>query len=96
MPNDTITPHPSHSPRAYQIKVAGRLSETWAEWFDGLTITHTDQDETLLTGRVVDQAALQGLLKKIRDLGLPLLSVNPVEPSTSDEGGTAHEPSPKE
>ena len=96
MPNDTIPPHPSHSPRAYQIKVSGRLSETWAEWFDGLTITHTDQDETLLTGRVVDQAALQGLLKKIRDLGLPLLSVNPFEPNTSDKGGTAHEPSPKE
>ena len=95
MPNDAITPPQSHSPRAYQIKVAGRLSETWAEWFDGLTITHTDHDETLLTGRIVDQAALQGLLKKIRDLGLPLLSINPVEPAAPD-GGEAPDPSPKE
>lgn len=95
MPNDAITSPQSHSPRAYQIKVAGRLSETWAEWFDGLTITHTDHDETLLTGRIVDQAALQGLLKKIRDLGLPLLSINPVEPAAPDSG-EAPDPSPKE
>ncbi len=96
MANDAITPPQFHSPQAYQIKVSGRLSETWAEWFGGLTITHTDHDETLLTGRIVDQAALQGLLKKIRDLGLPLLSVNPVEPNTPDAGDPTHDLSPKE
>ena len=96
MPNDAITPPQSHSPRAYQIKVAGRLSETWAEWFDGLTVTVTENDETLITGWVVDQAALQGLLKKVRDLGLPLLSVNPVEPTTPAAGDTARDISPKE
>ena len=54
------------------------------KWFDGLTITLEEDGDTLLTGPVVDQAALHGLLKKVRDLGLPLLSVNPVEPDAEE------------
>jgi hypothetical protein len=62
-----------------EIRVKGRIDERWSDWFEGLTITHTDQDETILSGTVVDQAALYGLLARLRDLGLPLLSVKQVE-----------------
>ena len=62
-----------------EIRVKGRIDEHWSDWFGGLTITHTDQNETILAGSIVDQAALYGLLTKLRDLGLPLLSVNCVE-----------------
>jgi hypothetical protein len=61
-------------PAIYQIRVKGVLDEEWSNWFDGLTVTWQD-DETLLTGPVRDQAALHGLLARVRDLGLPLLSV---------------------
>ena len=61
-----------------EIRVKGRIDERWSDWFEDL-ITHTDQDETILSGTVVDQAALYGLLAKLRDLGLPLVSVNRVE-----------------
>jgi hypothetical protein len=64
-----------------EIRVKGKIDENWSDWFEGLTITHTDQNETILTGPVVDQAALYGLLSRLRDLGLPLVSVNPVETS---------------
>ena len=63
----------------YQIRVQGHLSAHWTDWFGGLTITLEDDGDMLLTGPVVDQAALHGLLKKVRDLGLPLLSVNRIE-----------------
>jgi hypothetical protein len=62
-----------------EIRVKGQIDEHWSDWFDDLTITHTDQDETILSGTVVDQAALYGLLAKLRDLGLPLLSVTRTE-----------------
>lgn len=62
----------------YQIRLKGHLGGQWSDWFEGLTITLEESGETLLTGPVVDQAALHGLLKKVRDLGLPLLSVIPV------------------
>jgi hypothetical protein len=62
-----------------EIRVKGCIGERWSEWFDGLTITHTDQDETVLTGPILDQAALYGLLSKLRDLGLPLVAVNTFE-----------------
>jgi hypothetical protein len=62
-----------------EIRVRGRIDEHWSEWFEGLTITHTDQNETVLTGAVADQAALYGLLAKVRDLGLSLLSAHSEE-----------------
>jgi hypothetical protein len=68
----------------YQIRIQGHLGRQWTEWFDGLTITLEGNGDTLLTGLVVDQAALHGLLKKVRDLGLPLLSVICVEPGLTD------------
>ncbi len=71
-------------PMVYQIKVKGHLGHQWTDWFDGLTITLEEDGDTLLTGPVVDQAALHGLLKKVRDLGMPLLSVNRVKPSQAD------------
>src|SRR5687767_14932275 len=67
-------------PMVYQIRIKGHLGSQWTEWFDGLTITLEENGDTLLTGPVIDQAALYGLLKKVRDLGMPLLSVNPVDP----------------
>ncbi len=62
-------------PMVYQIRVKGHLGPQWTDWFGGLTITLEDNGDTLLTGPVVDQAALHGLLRKVRDLGMPLLSV---------------------
>ena len=66
-------------PSLYHIRVQGILDEKWSDWFDGFTITPQADDETLLVGPVPDQAALHGLLGKIRDLGLPLLSIKRVE-----------------
>ena len=63
-------------PASYQIRVKGHLGPDWAEWFEGLTISWEKPDETLLSGEIADQAALHGILNKIRDLGLPLLSVD--------------------
>ena len=71
-------------PMVYQIRIQGHLGCQWTDWFGGLTITLEDNGDTLLTGRVVDQAALHGLLKKVRDLGMPLLSVIRVEPGPAD------------
>src|SRR5215510_15023515 len=70
-------------PMVYQIRLKGHLGRQWTDWFEGLTITLEDNGETLLTGPVVDQAALFGLLRKVRDLGMPLLSVMGVEPGPS-------------
>ena len=68
----------------YQIRIKGHLSHQWADWFEGLTITLEDNGVTLLRGLVVDQAALYGLLRKVRDLGLPLLAVNRAYPGQAD------------
>lgn len=62
----------------YQIRVKSHLGPDWTDWFDGLAITQEDNGDMLLTGPVPDQAALHGLLKKVRDLGMPLVSVNPI------------------
>jgi hypothetical protein len=59
-----------------EIHVKSRLDENWTEWLDGFTLTHTEQDETVLTGTIKDQAALYGLMAKLRDLGVRLLAVN--------------------
>jgi hypothetical protein len=80
--------HPSSKyddePRTYEIRIKGHLDDKWADWFDGLSITREDNGETLLRGLVVDQAALHGLLRKVRDLGMTLLSVTHVGPSQAD------------
>jgi hypothetical protein len=72
-------------PGLYEIRIKGHLNNRWAGRFEGLTITLEDNGDTLLTGLVVDQAALHGLLKKVRDLGLPLVSVSPVEHGQADQ-----------
>lgn len=77
------TPQPqsdSPQPTIYKIRIKGQLDSQWTDWFEGLTITLEDNGDTLLSGPVIDQAALHGLLKKVRDLGLPLLSVCPLQP----------------
>ena len=73
----------------YEIRVKGQLGPQWSGWFEGLAITLADGD-TLLTGPVIDQAALHGLLKKVRDLGLPLLSVQCVERNKTDAPDETH------
>ena len=70
-------------PGRYEIRLKGHLDSRWAAWFDGLTLTHHSDGTTILHGPVADQAALHGLLQKTRDLGLPLISVNYVEPGDS-------------
>ena len=72
-------------PMVYQIKIKGHLGPQWTEWFGGLTITLEEDGDTLLTGPVVDQAALYGLLRKVRDLGLRLVSISCIEPEQADE-----------
>lgn len=69
----------SSPPTVYQIRVKSHLRSDWTDWFEGLTITLEDTGNTLLTGPVVDQAALYGVLKKVRDLGMLLISLNPVQ-----------------
>ena len=73
----------------YCLTIRGHLDSAWSEWFDGLMITRGDQGETFLTGPVVDQTALHGILIKIRDLGLPLLALTRIDP-----GNAAACPSP--
>src|SRR5690242_12720200 len=75
-------------PRVYLIRIQGHLGAEWADWFDGLAITQEEDGNTLLTGPVIDQAALYGLLKKVRDLGMPLVSVSPAEPGSPTTLGT--------
>jgi hypothetical protein len=70
-------------PGLVEIRVKGHLDARWADRFGGMTITLAENGETLLTGPVIDQAALHGLLKKVRDLGLPLVSVNLVQPAVA-------------
>lgn len=76
--NHNPTTDPSQL-KVYQIRLQGHLGHQWTEWFEGMTITLEDNGDTLLTGPVADQAALHGLLKKVRDLGMTLISVICVE-----------------
>lgn len=69
----------------YRITIKGHLDSEWSDWFDGLTIALVDNGETILTGSLADQTALHGVLIKIRDLGLPLLSLVRIEPESAHE-----------
>ena len=69
----------------YEIRIQGHLQERWAEWFEEMTITREENGETSLRGHMVDQAALYGLLRKVRDLGLPLNSVTRIPPPATDD-----------
>ncbi len=77
---ESQTPENPHAARWYEIRLKGHLDNRWADWFEGLTLTQEANGETLLSGPVVDQAALHGLLRKVRDLGLPLVAVSQVDP----------------
>ena len=78
--NSDSTKNPGKS-QIYQIRIKGHLDSQWTDWFEGMTITLEDNGDTLFIGPVIDQAALHGLLKKVRDLGMPLISVCPFKPS---------------
>ena len=79
-----INPKTKSEPIVYQIRIEGHLGRPWANWFGGLAIVLTENGDTLVTGPVVDQAALYGLLRKVRDLGMPLVSVHRIEPDRVD------------
>jgi hypothetical protein len=79
MSNDINSEMDPSQPMVYQIRIKGHLGREWTDWFGGLTITALDNGDTLLTGPVVDQAALYGLLRKVRDVGMPLISVIEVQ-----------------
>ena len=74
-----------HDPACYEIRIKGHLDSRWADWFEGLTITREANGETWLTGTVTDQAALHGLLRKVRDLGMALISVKRIERGQTDK-----------
>ena len=84
MSNEINSESEKAQPMVYQIRIKGHLGREWTDWFGGLTITALDNGETLLTGPVIDQAALHGLLRKVRDLGMPLLSVACVKPGQAE------------
>ncbi len=78
--SNELAPQPDSSqPVIYQIRLKGHLDSQWTHWFNGLAITLEEDGDTLLSGPVADQAALHGLLKKVRDLGMILVSVNRVQ-----------------
>lgn len=89
-----------HEPGRYEIRLKGHLDARWANWFEGLSFTHESDGTTILSGPVADQAALHGLLRKVRDVGLPLLSVIQVDPRQANgpdvDADTDHNRSKKE
>ena len=86
MPNPRNNRPDSLESMIYQIRIRGHLDSQWTDWFDGLSITLEENGDTLLSGSVTDQSALYGLLRKVRDLGMPLVSVVQVQPNRSEKG----------
>lgn len=86
MPNPRYNRPDSSEPMIYQIRIRGHLDSQWTDWFEGLSITLEENGDTHLAGAVADQAALFGLLRKVRDLGMPLVSVVPVPSHRSEKG----------
>lgn len=95
MSNELESTTDPDQPVVYRIRLKSHLGADWADWFGGLTITLTEGGETLLTGPVADQAALHGLLKKVRDLGVALVSVCPVQPKPSTTLGSGQTDAPE-
>jgi hypothetical protein len=89
-------PNKPHKPMIYQIKLEGHLGQGWSGWFGDMTIHLEDGGDTVLTGRVIDQAALYGLIRKVRDLGLPLISVIRVETNRHKRSRTDHKKEKKQ
>jgi len=90
MVNNLLSQPDSSESTVYKIRIKGQLDSQWADWFEGLTITLDDNGDTLLTGPIVDQAALHGLLKRVRDSGMTLISVCPVS-SHEDRSNSSKE-----
>jgi hypothetical protein len=80
-----ISTGPHHSAGRYEIRLRGHLDSRWTAWFDGLSLSNENDGTTIIGGPVADQAALHGLLQKVRDLGLPLVSVTQVQPDQPDQ-----------
>ncbi len=88
----SYTRHPQRDPdqpTVYQIRIKGHLSPQWAAWFDGMTITLEANGDTLLTGPMIDQSALYGVIRRVRDIGLPLLSVTRITPNHDEPPAAA-------
>lgn len=83
--NPSPGPGDHRQPGRYEIRLKGHLDVRWTAWFDGLTVSHEHDGSTLIQGPIIDQAALHGVLRKVRDLGLPLLSVMQVDPEPANE-----------
>ena len=88
MPGEQKSERGRDQPKLFQIRIQGHLRRQWQDWFDGLTVTLEEDGNTLLKGPLVDQSALHGILKKIRNLGMPLLSVNSVDPDPETKTDT--------
>jgi hypothetical protein len=92
---DQRTPTPDRPDAGrYEIRFTGRLDAHWAAWFDGLTVSDESDGTTVISGRIADQAALHGLLQRVRDLGLPLVSVRQVESDQPDQGPPTRDRAP--
>ena len=78
-----MTPRPPDAAAEYELRIGGHLDQRWSAWFDGLTVTHEDDGTTTLRGAVRDQSELHGILTRIRDLGVTLISVAPLDPPTT-------------
>ena len=89
-----ISTGPHHNPGRYEICLKGHLDSRWAAWFDGLSLTNKSDGTTIIRGQVADQAALHGLLQKVRDIGLPLVSVTQIRPGQPERPPSSPDNSP--